>query len=122
MLKSVLAANAMSCLVFGLIFVLVPAGSANFIGDPPELLIRILGLGLLGNAVLLALTAQRRQFRRVDILAFAFGDAIWVIVTILLLVSGIWILTVHGQVAATAVAMFVGACGWLQWKHAPHRD
>ena len=119
MLRPVLLLNSASCLLFGMIFVMAPAASASFIGDPPELIVRIIGYGLLVNGLHLASAFLRNIPPRWEVLYFVFGDAIWVLVTIFLVGSGIWINNPPGQISAIAVALFVGMCGWLQWKNAP---
>ena len=116
MLKSVMLANAVSCTIFGLIFIFQAAATSGFVGDPPVLLLQILGVGLVINAVLLTITAFRNDPRPLDIALFALGDGIWVLATIIMVVLGIWITTTAGISASIAVAAFVGFCGFMQWR------
>ncbi|MEN8832781.1 MAG: hypothetical protein ABF285_07735 [Pacificibacter sp.] len=122
MLRHVLRANAASCGVFGAIFACFATGASAFIGDPPVVVLQVLGVGLLVNAVALVWTSLRTKPERLLILAFAVGDMVWVLATLVLLIGGIWILTLSGIVWAICVAIFVGACGALQWKLAPHKQ
>ncbi len=122
MLKRVLQLNAVSCAVFGGIFAVAAPQASQFIGDPPVFLVQILGVGLLINAALLTWTSTRAQPDRMQVLVFAMGDAVWVAATAVLLASGIWITTTFGIMLAIAVAVFVSACGVLQWRFAPVPD
>ncbi len=119
MLKPVLLANAVSCLGFGLVFLLFAQATAAFLGDPPPLLLRLLGAGLVINAGLLIHAALRARPRRIDVMFFAIGDFLWVLATAALLTLGLWVTTPTGIAAAIAVAVFVGLCGGLQWRFAP---
>lgn len=119
MLKPVLAANALSCLVFGALFAAAAPAVAAFLGDPPVWLVRAVGVGLILNGAHLAFTARKAQIRRAEALWFAAGDAAWVAATAILLLSNIWISTPSGAAVAIAVALWVGACGLTQWRLAP---
>ena len=119
MLNFVLIANALSCALFGGIFVFWSSQTSLFIGNPPPLLIIALGLVLLINAVLLVLTALNKTPARSHILLFVFGDAAWVMFTFMLLISNVWITTEAGIVSSILVALFVGICAILQWMYAP---
>ena len=90
MLRVVLLANALSCVVFGVLFALDPAKTSAFIGDPPILLIQILGIGLVGNSVALVWSA-----------------------------SNLWITTDAGIAWSLGVSVFVGFCGLAQYRLAP---
>lgn len=119
MLKFVLAANAASCLLFGGIFLFESPDIAALLGDPPVWLVRTIGIGLLANAIYLAVTAARAAPTRRDILTFAIGDAAWVVTTTVLLATGLWITTPAGVAWALGVGAFVGLCGLAQWRLAP---
>ncbi len=117
-LRPVLRLNAASCLLFGLLFIAVPSPVAAFLADrnpAPEWLIMGLGIGLLLNGLGLFITARAPLPNRIMVRFFSIGDALWVLGTLVLLASGIWIDRVPGGVAALAVAAFVGAAGWMQW-------
>jgi hypothetical protein len=119
MLKQVLRANAASCAFFGALFAFAGPATAEFTGNPPVLLLQILGTGLLINAMMLIWKSLSAHPDRSSILVFALGDAIWVVATAALLIAGLWITTPGGIYWALGIATFVGACGLLQWKLAP---
>lgn len=119
MLKPVLLANAASCAIFGTIFIASGPQTSDFLGNPPVSLLVMLGVGLWVNTALLIAAALGQTTSRAKILLFVTGDAIWVLVTVVLCLFGIWITTAAGLFAAAAVAIYVGSCGWLQWKYLP---
>lgn len=122
MLINVLRLNAASCALFGVLFFLAAPVVAMTIGDPPDLLLQILGVGLVVNATFLLWTSAKIPPDRKSVLFFAFGDAIWVVATLALIATGLWITTPVGIVLSAGVAMFVGGCGYFQWKLAPQNS
>ena len=118
-MKTILVANALSCMLFGAIFVINGPAAAAFLGNPPVLLLQILGVGLLLNAAHLVLTARQKTPTRRTVLYFVFGDMLWVTATVLMLALGLFITTSAGVWTAIAVAAFVGACGLGQFRLAP---
>lgn len=122
MLKHTLRANAVSCALFGAIFILAGPVTAELIGDPPLLILQLLGAVLLINAAMLGWTSTRRAPKRLSVLFFSLGDALWVAATAGLLVTGYWITTTSGIVWSIVVAAFVGTCGILQWRFAPGQN
>ena len=119
MLRATLFANAVSCAVFGLLFALNAGFVATLVGDPPLLLVQILGWGLIVNAAALVFTALRANPPRRDVLMFALGDFLWVAGTVVLLVLGLWITTSAGAVWSLLVAALVLLFGVIQWRTAP---
>lgn len=116
-LATVLRLNALSCFVFGAIFLLQPVGIAAFLGAPPVMLIALLGAALLLNAALLWASQHKgRAPRRQEVLFFCMGDFLWVVATLALVAFGLWITASAGQVASLVVAAGVGALGVLQWR------
>lgn len=116
-LRSVMTANAMSCLVFGGGLAFQPDAVANFLGGAsaaPQLFIMILGILLIVNGLHL-LWASRVLFPpKALILYFSIGDFMWVIASTGLMVTGEWITTTGGVWVASAVAIMVGIFGMLQ--------
>lgn len=119
MLKPVLFANAASCLGFGVLFAAFPGGVASFLGTPPQILVMLLGFGLILNGAHILWVARQAAPKRRDVLYFALGDGMWVLATVILLAGGIWITSGAGVSAALVVAIWVGGCGLLQWRYAP---
>lgn len=116
-LKKIMRANATSCLAFGGLFALQPSLVANFLGGAspaPQSYILILGILLILNGLHL-IWASRAPLPQKDlILYFSIGDYIWVIGSVGLIVSGMWITTPAGIMIASAVAVMVGLFGVLQ--------
>jgi len=113
MQQYVLRLNALSCLVFGLLFAIQPKVVTSFLGDPPTWIVAGLGWLLVLNALHLVWSARRKPSVS-ELVYFAVGDFLWVGVTIVLLVTGTWILTGHGRMASLAVAAMVAIFGVLQ--------
>lgn len=118
-LKQVLFANALSCALFGVVFVALSQPTAEFIGTPPALLVQLLGSGLLLNAGMLFASTLHDHPDRNVVMMFIYGDAAWVAATALLIPLGIWINTGEGIAAAFGVAAMVGTFAILQWRHLP---
>ncbi|MEM9420930.1 MAG: hypothetical protein AAF986_00240 [Pseudomonadota bacterium] len=116
MLKTVLVANATSCAVFGLMFLVKAPSVSAFLGSVPTWLLYPIGAGLLVNAVLLLLEAKQIIPDPRNVRGFAIGDGIWVLVSIALVATGTWITTQSGTIWTLGVASFVGACGFLQFS------
>jgi hypothetical protein len=117
-LASILALNAASCVVFGLLFLALPGGVAAFLGTPPAPAWVVAGLGvvLLVNGAHLAWAARQQRPRRALVLYFSGGDIGWVIATVALIAGGLWINAPGGIAAALIVAAGVGAMGVLQLR------
>ena len=115
-LKTVLRLNALSCVGFGALFIAVPGTVAAFLGAPPapSWLVLATGVILIGNGVHLIWASRMEQLPRSLVLYFSSGDFGWVAGSALLLVLELWVTTPAGQVAATIVALLVGALGTLQ--------
>jgi len=116
-LKNVMRANATSCLAFGALFALYPNLVAIFLGgasSAPQIYILILGILLILNGLHLLWASSVPLPQKELILYFSIGDYIWVICSIGLIVSGVWITTTGGVLVAIAVAVIVGLFGILQ--------
>jgi hypothetical protein len=116
-LKHVMRANAISCVAFGVVFALQPSLVANFLGGAspaPQLYILIVGILLILNGLHLFWASRVPLPQKKLILYFSIGDYIWVIATLVLMVSGVWITTTGGVLVASTVAVMVGLFGILQ--------
>lgn len=116
-LKNVMRTNATSCLVFGGLFALRPSLVANFLGGAspaPKIYILILGILLIVNGLHLLWASSIPLPQKRLILYFSTGDYLWVIGSMGLIVSGVWITTTGGVLVASAVAVMVGLFGVLQ--------
>ena len=116
-LKTVMSTNAISCLAFGGVFALQPSQVANSLGGAspaPYLYILILGILLIGNGLHLLSASRIPLPPKQLILYFSAGDYIWAIASVGLMITGVWITTSGGVLAASAVAVMVGLFGILQ--------
>ena len=116
-LKTVLRANATSCIIFGFIFLLIPTKIALFLNDKdvlPDTAIIILGAVLLLNGIHLLWASFREYPSKYLILYFSAGDFIWTICSIVLLILGTWITTTLGVITSILVAVMVSVFGLLQ--------
>jgi hypothetical protein len=116
-LKTVLRVNATSCIIFAIIFLLIPFEVVTFLGGnkpAPELLLLMLALILLVNGLHILWASLQPEPNKYLILYFAVGDFIWVIVSVILVSLGIWITTTPGTFISLLVAMMVGGFGVLQ--------
>jgi len=119
MLKLILILNAISCILFGGLFLLESDEISKFIGSLPLFVLQVLGVGLLVNGLLLLLLAMKATPPRRDVILFALGDAVWVIVSMGLLITGVWITNADAFPWVIGVAVFVGFCGFMQWQLSP---
>ena len=116
-LKNVMRANATSCLLFGGLFALQPSQAADFLGGvspAPQMYILILGVLLILNGLHLLWVSRIPLPQKKLILYFSTGDYLWVLGSIGLIVSGIWITTTGGILVASAIAVVVGLFGIIQ--------
>lgn len=116
-LQKVMRANAISCVAFGGLFALQPSLVATYLGGAspaPQLYILILGILLIVNGLHLLWASRTPLAKKELILYFSTGDYIWVIASVGLMVSGVWITTTGGVLVASAVAVMVGLFGILQ--------
>jgi len=109
--------NAVSCLVFGILFTFQPSRITHFLGDvsmaPPALIV-ITGIILILNGCHLLWASKIALPKKELILYFSGGDFIWVIASISLIISELWITSLPGIITTIAVAIMVGSFGLLQ--------
>ena len=118
-LKMVLRMNALSCICFGIVFLLIPSKISNFLATEqvlPTIIISIIGLVLIINAIHLVWTSFKTVPSRKDILYFSLGDFAWVLATLILITLEIVITTTQGIISSLLVATMVGCFGLLQFK------
>jgi hypothetical protein len=113
-LKLALRLNAASCLVFGLLFVVMPAATGNFLGVSSAVAITIVGAALLLNGAHLLVASLKQRVNPFEVYYFSVGDLLWVNVTLMLVASESFLPTPASKVAALLVAAFVGAVGVFQ--------
>lgn len=116
-LKKVLTLNAASCIFFGLIFLLFPIKITNFLasnGHMLEMVLMVIGAILFVNGCHLLWASFQSSITKYLIWYFSIGDFIWVLFSLALLITGIWVNTIVGVIAAILVAVMVGTLGALQ--------
>lgn len=116
-LKNILRANASSCIIFGLIFLLFPTNIAVFLGsnEPiPEVILLVLGAALIVNGLHLLWASFKALPSKLLILYFSMGDFIWAVCSTALLIVGVWITTTLGALITILVAVMVATFGILQ--------
>jgi len=110
LLKYVLIANSLSCLLFGCLFVVSPEAVVYFLSQSnpvPQWTITALGVGLIINGLHLIWAASRQISVKQEIAYFIVGDYLWVFGSIILLVSGIGITSTKGVITTIFVAIMV---------------
>lgn len=118
-LKFVMRLNAASCLLFGVLFIYMPNHVAIFLGGeapPPGLLIAATGVVLFMNGLHLIWSSTLSQINKGLIYYFSFGDFSWVLISIYLMTTRLWVTTTAGIMTATGVATVVGCFGIMQFK------
>lgn len=117
-LTAILRINATSCLLFGALFAAMPNAVAGFLGAPsaPVNVILVLGILLVFNGIHLLYVSRAPRPSRAWVGYFSAGDFVWVLGTLLLVTTGLWVNTPAGILAALLVAAMVGAMGWVQLK------
>jgi len=120
-LKNILRTNAISCLAFGLLFILMPLDIVNFLSlnsnnnaPFPEIVLQGLGVVLIFNGLHLLWASTLKKPNKFLIYYFSMGDFLWTAGTVVLLGLGIWITTTVGIIASVIVALMVTLLGILQ--------
>jgi hypothetical protein len=121
MLQLLLLANCTSCAIFGAFFVLFPAVAVSIIGDPPHILVMLTGAGLLLNAVLLGIAAASVTDYTPSIGYFIICDAIWILITLELLATGLWSIGTAAITFFIVIAVLLSLLGFGKWFYGMRR-
>lgn len=116
-LKFTMVANAVSCLLFGLVFSLLPSQVALFLSTTApaaDSVFIVIGVALIINGCHLFLASRTPIPNKALVLYFSGGDFFWVVASIVLVTFNIWITSLAGIVATIAIALMVGTFGVLQ--------
>jgi hypothetical protein len=114
-IRSILYANAIFSGVSGLLFVIASQPIARFLGINMPWVILILGIGLVGYAALLYLNASRPEISRSFVLFAVVADSVWVLLSIILLLTN-WVpFTVSGKWVVGILAALVDVFAMLQF-------
>ncbi|MFV1922454.1 MAG: hypothetical protein ACMZ63_07615 [Methylotenera sp.] len=115
LLKNVMVLNALSCIGFGLLFVISPSNVNAFVGNALSWLTPIVGIVLIFNGCHLLFASQRKKPVCPEILYFIAGDLAWVVSSIVLVILGVVVTSTFGIVVCLLVALMVGTFGFLQF-------
>ena len=114
-IRSILYANAIFSGVSGLLFVIASQPIARFLRINMPWVILILGIGLVGYAALLYLTASRPEISRSFVLFAVVADSVWVLLSTILLLTN-WVpFTVSGKWVVGILAAIVDVFAMLQF-------
>ncbi|MDH3670106.1 MAG: hypothetical protein OES46_02945 [Gammaproteobacteria bacterium] len=113
-LRRALQANGLFSAVNGVVLAVLPTQVSSFLGLDMPGLMNFLGAGLIGFAVALFWLAAEPRIRRSLALAVILLDVAWVVDSILLLVTDIVPLTIHGMWAIAIVSGMVASLAALQ--------
>lgn len=116
-LKQVMVSNALSCVVFGAIFIVSPISVSSFLSldnPAPEYVLMLIGGGLVLHGTHIFIISRKPTPHFSWILYFSMGDFLWVIASLLLILTDNWITSSTGIIAALVVAAMVGTFGILQ--------
>lgn len=114
-IRSILYGNAIFSGVSGLLFIIASQPIARFLGINTPLAILMLGIGLVGYAALLYINASRTEISRSSVLFAVVADSVWVLLSIILLLTN-WIpFSMAGKWAIGIVAVIVDIFATLQF-------
>jgi hypothetical protein len=114
-LRTALVANAIFSATTGTLMLAATRPVSDFLGLPYPWIAAALGLGLLGFAVQVALSARRTEIGRQKVHRVIGADVAWVLASGLLLVSGLVSFTTAAKWAVLVVADIVAAFAFFQW-------
>ena len=115
LIRRILSGNAIFSGVSGLLFILASNPIANFIGLDTSLPLLIIGIGLIGYAALIYTNASRTKISPSFVLIAIIGDSSWVLLSILLLVTGWVSFSMEGKWAVGIIAVVVDVFATLQF-------
>lgn len=115
-IRRILLGNAIFSGLSGLLFTFASASVARYLGiEKASLVILLIGLGLVGYAILIYVNASRTEISPSFVLFAVIGDSIWVLLSILLLLTT-WVpFTVEGKWAVGIIAAIVDVFATLQF-------
>ncbi|HEX9385240.1 MAG TPA: hypothetical protein VF918_02895 [Anaerolineales bacterium] len=113
-IRRILYGNALFSGVSGLLFIFASSPIAEFIGLDSSLAILIIGIGLAGYAALIYANASRAEIYSSFVLFAVIGDSTWVLLSIVLLLTGWVTFSVEGKWAVGIIAAMVDVFATLQ--------
>jgi hypothetical protein len=113
-LQKILLINSGSCLLFGVLFLIFPTQTSDFIGNSITWLVQLIGAALLFNGLHLIYASKRKNPICPEILYFILGDFLWVLGTLAFVLTGIVITSTQGIIVSLLIAVMVGFFGYMQ--------
>ncbi|RJP55800.1 MAG: hypothetical protein C4557_00850 [Anaerolineaceae bacterium] len=114
-IRRILLGNAIFSGVSGLLFTFASASVARFLGIDASIIILLIGIGLAGYAFLLYQNASRSEISKAFVLTAVVLDSIWVLLSIILLITN-WVpFATEGKWAVGIVAAIVDVFATLQF-------
>lgn len=117
-LKNVMTLNAMSCLFFGVTFLVFSNEVGLFlhkVAPAPSFALILLGSVLIFNGLHLLWAASQKELKAWLVMYFVLGDLAWVGLSCFLVFSNTWIASQLGIIATLLVGVMVGIFGVLQF-------
>ena len=115
LIRRILYANAIFSGVSGILFVLASNRIAKFIGLDVSLPILVIGIGLIGYATLIYSNASHAEISPSFVLIAIIGDTSWVLLSILLLITGWVSFSMEGKWLVGIIAVIVDIFATLQF-------
>lgn len=113
-LRVALRLNALSCVLFGIAFVVWPASIAEGLGDVPVTWLYLAGTLLLINGSHLVIASMRSFPSVPEVLYLSTGDILWFYGSLVLVAANTFITTPGGQLMTMIVASVVLVLGLAQ--------
>ena len=116
-LNMIMRANALSCILFGLIFLITTEDVIVFLSTDnqmPKLILELLGIVLIINGLHLIYEARVVKPNKHWVIYFSIGDFIWTLASIFLILNEVWITSNNGIIMTAIISIMVGIFGILQ--------
>lgn len=121
--RTMLRLNMLTCVGFGLAFLMLAPAIGRFLGEMPPLFLRILGAGLVLHGMHLFIISVQTSVTRLYIYYFSAGDLLWFLASTYILIAMDLITTRPGVIATFAVGLMVASIGLAQvWAFAEATD
>ena len=119
LVRRVLSGNAIFSGMSGLLLAFASNPIASFLGIDTPLVVLILGIGLVGYAALIYTNVSRAEISRSFVLTAIIADSVWVVLSVILLVTG-WVpFSTEGKWAVGIIAVIVdifATVQFLEWR------
>ena len=114
-LKKVMLANAIFSATFGMIMLVLNSDITELMGLKSSWLLPLIGVGLLGFAATVAYQVTRQVISAMQVKSIVIQDLVWVVASIVVLLTDIGELSYSGKVLIALIAIAVADFALLQW-------